>query len=109
MSEFWLLSPTHFDLHPLAMKSFPRPMDWSSVGGGTRVYRPSQAKFCRVEVNRSWGQLIGFGVRDCPASTTRDVNLFLTKPQTNGASVLEVVPVQCCAWCGEMVETCRTK
>jgi len=39
------------------------------------------------------GELIGFGVRDCAASTSRDVNLYRDRPQANGQTILEVVPV----------------
>lgn len=73
------------------------------------VYQSGRIKFCCVEMNRWWGRLIGFGVRDCSESTSRDVNLFLTHPQANGMAVLEAVPVQCCPWCGEAVEVCRVK
>jgi hypothetical protein len=58
---------------------------------------------------RWWGVLIGFGVRDCPASTDRDVNLFVDRPQANGKSVVETVPVAHCPWCGQAVENCRVK
>jgi hypothetical protein len=66
-------------------------------------------KFCCAGMCRQWGGLLGFGVRDCPASTNRTVNLFADHPQANGRSVLELTEIQFCPWCGEVVETVREK
>ncbi len=73
------------------------------------IYQSGRVKFCCVEMNRWWGRLIGFGARDCPESTSREVSLFLSRLQTNGKATLEVVPVQCCPWCGEAIGVCRSK
>jgi hypothetical protein len=73
------------------------------------VYRQGRVKFCCASLARWWGLLIGFGVRDCPASTSRDVCLYLDRPQASRAPVLELVPVECCPWCGEVVEAVREK
>jgi hypothetical protein len=75
---------------------------------GPAIYRQGPVKFCCAPMCRWWGVLIGFGVGDRP-STDRGVNLFHRRPQANGKSVLEVVPVKHCPWCGEVVETCRVK
>lgn len=80
-------------------------------------YRPSCAqtftqgpvKFCCADMCRWWGRLIGFGVRGCPTSTSQDVNLYLDRPQANGKTAVEVVPVTFCPFCGAAVETCRVK
>jgi hypothetical protein len=56
-----------------------------------------------------WGRLVGFGVRDYPASTSRTVNLYADHPQTNGRAVLGLTEIQFCPWCGEAVETVREK
>lgn len=73
------------------------------------TYRQGPVTFCCASMNRWWGLLIGFGVRDCPTSTNRDVCLYLTRPQTHKAPVLELVAVECCPWCGQPVEVCRVK
>jgi hypothetical protein len=73
------------------------------------VYRAEPAKPCCESMARWWGRLVGFGVRECPASTSREVSLFLDRPQANGKTVLEVVPVAYCPWCGEAVETCLVR
>jgi hypothetical protein len=58
---------------------------------------------------RWWGVLLGFGVRDGGVSTSREVNLWLERPQASGKPVLEVVAIDFCPFCGEAVETCREK
>jgi hypothetical protein len=58
---------------------------------------------------RWWGLLIGFGARGRATSTDRDVNLFLDRPQVNGRSVVELVAIGFCRFCGQPVETCRVK
>jgi hypothetical protein len=73
------------------------------------VYRAGAVKWCCAEMCRWWGVLVGFGVRGCAASTGRDVNLFIDRPQANGKSVIETVPATFCPWCGQLVETCRVK
>jgi hypothetical protein len=78
--------------------------------GAPVVYeQAAPVKWCCVEMCRWWGVLIGFGVRDHAASTNQTVNLYCDRPQANGTTILEVVPVACCPWCGEAVETCREK
>lgn len=72
------------------------------------VYRQGKVRFCCAEMCRRWGVLIGFGAKGC-ASTSRDVCLYLDRPQAHGPAVLELVPVTCCPWCGEPVEVCREK
>ena len=73
------------------------------------VYEVTRVVFCCEEMKQQWGRLIGFGVKDCLRSTSRDVSLFTAIPQVNGNFLLEVTPVACCPWCGEAVETCREK
>jgi hypothetical protein len=72
------------------------------------VYRQGSVTFCCASMARWWGVLVGFGVRGCP-STGRTVNLYLDRPQTNGKTAVEVVPVDFCPWCGEAVSVCRNK
>jgi len=66
-------------------------------------------RWCCEGMCRHWTNLIGFGVRDCAASTSRDVNLYRDRPQANGGTMLEVVPVAFCPFCGEAIEPCREK
>jgi len=66
-------------------------------------------KWCCAEMCRWWNVLIGFGVRGHDASTSQEVNLYRELPQANGRVIVEVVPIQCCPWCGETVEPCREK
>ena len=73
------------------------------------VYEATRVVFCCEEMKRHWGRLVGFGVRGCPHSTSRDVNLQMVRPQANGGHVVEVTPVAHCPWCGETVEICREK
>jgi hypothetical protein len=73
------------------------------------VYRPGAVKWCCIEMCRWWNVLIGFGVRGCPASTSRDVNLFIDRPQANGENVVETVEIAFCPFCGQPVEACRVK
>jgi hypothetical protein len=73
------------------------------------VYRQGPVKFCCAAMCRAWGVLIGFGVKDYPASTSREVNLYAERWQAGGKPVLELIPVGYCPFCGEPVETCRVK
>jgi hypothetical protein len=73
------------------------------------VYEQTDVTFCCVGMARQWGNLLGFGVRGFPASTSRNVNLFVDRPQVNGRSILELVPIQHCLFCGEAIETVREK
>ena len=73
------------------------------------VYQPGRVKFCCASMSRWWGVLIGFGARGCAASTCRDVCLYLDRPQASGGTVLKVVPVEFCPFCGEVIEACRVK
>jgi hypothetical protein len=72
------------------------------------TYQQGPVKFCCVEMCRRWGTVIGLGARGA-SSTDRAVNLYLDRPQANGRTVLELVPVEHCPWCGEPVETVRIK
>ena len=77
---------------------------------GDVVYeQAASVKFCCVEMCRRWNVLIGFGVVGHDRSTSCEVNLSIPRPQANGCTLAEVVPVAFCPWCGEAVETCRRK
>jgi type IV pilus biogenesis protein CpaD/CtpE len=82
---------------------------YRSVRRAVVVYQQTRAVFCCAEMKRHWDQLIGFGARGVNACTSREVNLFLDRPQAHGRSVLELVPIQCCPFCGEVIETVREK
>jgi hypothetical protein len=73
------------------------------------VYRQGPVRWCCASMARWWGLVVGFGVKGCAAVTSRTVNLYLAQPQVGGKTAVEVVPVDFCPWCGEVVETCRTK
>ena len=73
------------------------------------VYQQGPVRFCCESMCRWWGLLVGFGVLGHSASTSRDVCLYLSRPQVNGVQSLEVVPVQHCPWCAEAIEPCREK
>jgi hypothetical protein len=73
------------------------------------VYQQTRVVFCCDDMERRWGQLLGFGARDVPVCTSRAVSLFLDRPQTNGRTVLELVPIRHCPFCGEVIEAVREK
>jgi hypothetical protein len=73
------------------------------------VYRQTRIVFCCAEMAQRWGKLFGFGARGVPACTSREVSLFLERAQANGGTILEVVPIQHCPFCGEAIETVREK
>jgi hypothetical protein len=73
------------------------------------VYEQGPVTFCCAEMCRWWGRLIGFGAKDCLASTSREVNLYLVRAQASGAGVVELVSVDFCPWCGGVIELCREK
>jgi hypothetical protein len=73
------------------------------------VYQQTRVAFCCAEMKRQWNRLLGFGARDVSASTSREVNLFVDRAQANGRTVLELIPVQHCPFCGESIETVRQK
>ena len=58
-------------------------------------------------MQRQWDRLIGFGVRGYKRSTSADVNLFSDLAQASGKTILEVVAITACPWCGEAVATCQ--
>lgn len=86
------------------MRVFYRPLRRSLT-----VYQQTSVSFCCEEMARRWGKLLGFGARDTAASTSREVNLFIDRAQANGRTILELVPIQFCPFCGEPVETVRKK
>ncbi len=69
------------------------------------TYEATRVVFCCAAMERQWVRLIGFGVRGCARSTSKDVNLFTDRVQTNGKTVLEVEAIAFGPWCGEAVET----
>ena|SRR6266478_2871842 len=70
------------------------------------VYQPGRVRFCCDSMRQWWGRLLVFGVQGCQASTSREVCLYLSRPQANGADAVEVVPVDFCPWCAETIEPC---
>jgi hypothetical protein len=42
-------------------------------------------------------------------STNREVNLFIDRPQADGTTVLVMVPIDFCPFCGEVIEVHRVK
>jgi hypothetical protein len=58
---------------------------------------------------RYWDRLFGFGARGGIACTSRDANLFIDRIQANERTILELVPIQHCPFCGEGIETVREK
>jgi hypothetical protein len=73
------------------------------------VYEQTDVTFCCAGMTRQWGKLFSFGVKGFYASTSRNVNLFIDRPQANDRSILEVVPIQHCPFCGEVIEMVREK
>jgi len=76
---------------------------------GETLYRQGAIKFCCVGMCRAWNVLIGFGAGNGGATTSREVNFLVSRPQASDTPILEMVPVDFCPWCGEPVETCRVK
>lgn len=54
-------------------------------------------------------RMIGFGVRDCPKSSSKEVNIWTRIPQARGMFTWGLVEINYCPFCGEAVETCRLK
>jgi hypothetical protein len=82
----------------------------SRPGAPGIVYEPiGEVEFCCDSLRRCWGVLVGFGARDCPRSTSREVNLYTLRQQANGQPVPVAVPVDYCPFCGEAVKVCRVK
>jgi hypothetical protein len=73
------------------------------------VYEQGPVDFCCASMWRWWDVMIGFGVRACTASTSRGVSLFYDRPQASGKSLIEIVEVHFCPFCGEAIETCQMK
>lgn len=73
------------------------------------VYQQTNVSFCCAEMARQWGKLFGFGARDILACPSRDVNLFIDRPQANGRTILELMPIQHGPFCGEAIEAVREK
>lgn len=73
------------------------------------VYQQTRVSFCCAEMEHQWGRLLGFGARGIAACTSRDVSLFIDRQQANGRTILEVVPIQHCPFCGEAIVTVREK
>jgi len=73
------------------------------------VYKQTSVAFCCAGMECQWNKLLGFGARDIAACTSRDVNLFVDRPQANGRMALELMPIQHCPFCGEAIETVRDK
>src|SRR5258708_3856906 len=66
---------------------------WAKHPAGEVVYEQTDVDFCCEPLRRCWGVLIGFGAKGCLRSTSRAVAIFATRPQANGKTVQEVVPV----------------
>jgi hypothetical protein len=73
------------------------------------VYRQTRVVFCCEEMEWQWGERISFGARGVLACTSRDVSLFINRQQANGRMILELLPIQCCPFRGEAIETIRSK
>lgn len=67
-----------------------------STASETVYEQVGPAEFCCASMCRYWCVLVGFGVLGHERSTSRDVNLCIPRPQANGRTVLEVVPIQFC-------------
>lgn len=74
-----------------------------------RTYAQTNVAFCCPAMALQWGKLIGFGAKSIAACTSRDVSLFIDRPQANGRIILEIVPIQHCPFCGEAIEMVREK
>jgi hypothetical protein len=72
------------------------------------VYEQTRVVFCCEAMREQWGRVIGFGAKGCSRSTSRDVNSYHCHPQKKGF-IVELVPIQFCPFCGQVVETCRVK
>lgn len=66
-------------------------------------------RFCCQEMARHWGVMIGFGVRDRPKSSSKEVNIWTRIPQARGMFTWGLVEIRFCPFCGEAVEGCRRK
>ena len=92
------------------MRVFYRAFPGHPVRGPEVVYEQAGApRFCCEEMRLHWGTLIGLGLKDCPRTASRKVNLWTRVPQAKGGFVCGLVEVGYCPWCGEAVEVCRVK
>jgi len=75
-----------------------------------RVYELTRVAFCCARMAKSWSGLLGFGARNGIPSTSCTVNLCVDRPQSNGRSILEMVPIRYCPFCGaEIVLRCADR
>jgi hypothetical protein len=72
------------------------------------VYAQVRVAFCCAAMELKWGRCIGFGAKDCKASTSREVCFYTLRPQVS-VHVTELIPVTYCPWCGQRVEICLVK
>lgn len=82
---------------------------YRSVRRPVTVYQQTRVEFCCDEMESQWNRLLGFGARDVRACTSRAVSLFVDRPQTDGRTVLELVLIRYCPFCGEEIEAVREK
>lgn len=65
--------------------------------------------FCCEAMRRHWGIMVGFGVRNAPRSTNKEINLWTRLPQASGFCAWGLVEMHFCPFCGEAMEVCRVK
>lgn len=74
------------------------------------VFEQTDIWFCCQEMQGEWDILIGFGIKGHRRTTSREVNIFASHHmQMSGNSVLGVVEIRYCPWCGEEIEVVRVK
>jgi hypothetical protein len=74
------------------------------------VYEHAQTPaFCCPDMQLAWGVWVGFGLKDCRRTTSRDVNFWVRVPQAKGGFVWGLIPINHYPFCGEAVGVCRVK
>jgi len=91
MQVFYRVRPGHHPITPFVIEQDGHPAP------------------CCEDMRSHWGTLIGFGVKDCPRSGSKEVNIWTRIPQAKGGYVWSVTPICFCPWCGKAVEICRVK
>jgi hypothetical protein len=92
------------------MRVFYRALPGHPVRGPEVVYEQAGSpSFCCEGMRGHWGTMIGFGARNAPRSTDREVNVWTRIEQARGLFTWGLVAVNHCPFCGEAVEICRVK
>ena len=64
-------------------------------------------KFCCDDMERQWGELIDFGVKGHPRTTSREVNILSVLRFATGTTIPVIAEIAFCPWCAEKITVIR--